>query len=99
LNAPEPVQPDALDEPVQPDALARPAQPELPPDPDAYDAPRAVQARARGLAAPYIAGGEDPNPQETRRRERPYVLLLVAMTIVVVLAGFVLGVIQNLLGG
>jgi hypothetical protein len=84
---------------VQPDALARPAQPELPPDPDAYDAPRAVQARARGLAAPYIAGGEDPNPQETRRRERPYVLLLVAMTIVVVLAGFVLGVIQNLLGG
>ena len=76
-----------------------PADGELPPDPDAYDSPRATQARARGLAAPYIAGGEDPNPEETRARERPYVLLLIAMTVVVVLAGFVLGVVQNLLGG
>ncbi len=79
------------------DQLRRAA--ELPPDPEAYDSPRAAQARARGLAAPYIAGGEDPNPEETRRKERPYVLLLIAMTVVVVLAGFVLGVIQNLLGG
>lgn len=71
---------------------------EPPPDPEAYDSPRATQARARGLAAPYIAGGEDPNPEETSRRERPYLLLLIAMTITVVLAGFVLGVIQNLLG-
>lgn len=78
----------------------QPGQPaELPPDPEAYDSPRAVQARARGLAAPYIAGGEDPNPEETRQRERPYVLLLIVMTVVVVLAGFVLGILQNLLGG
>jgi hypothetical protein len=76
-----------------------PDQPkELPPDPDAYDSPRATQARARGLNAPYIAGGEDPDPDATRRIERPYVLLLIAMTVVVVLGGFVLGVIQNLLG-
>ncbi|HEX3264360.1 MAG TPA: hypothetical protein VHR16_01720 [Candidatus Limnocylindrales bacterium] len=79
---------------------AGPDQPEdLPPDPDAYDSPRATQARARGLAAPYIAGGEDPDPEETRRQERPYLLLLIVMTVVVVLAGFVLGVIQNLLAG
>jgi hypothetical protein len=77
-----------------------PGSPEqLPPDPDAYDSPRAAQARARGLNAPYIAGGEDPDPEATRRIERPYVLLLIAMTVVVVLGGFVLGVIQNLLGG
>ena len=70
----------------------------LPPDPDAYDSPRASQARARGLAAPYIAGGEDPNPEATRREERRYVIALVVMIVVVVLAGFVLGIVQNLLG-
>jgi hypothetical protein len=70
----------------------------LPPDPDAYDSPRATQARARGLAAPYIAGGEDPHPEQTRREERRYLVLLVVMIVAVVLAGFVLGVIQNLLG-
>ena len=77
-------------------AMADPAQ--LPPDPDAYDSPRAAQARARGLAAPYIAGGEDPDLAATRRRERRYLRLLIAMVIVVVLAGFVLGIAANLLG-
>jgi len=67
-------------------------------DPDAYDSPRAVQARARGLAAPYIAGGEDPDMAATRRRERRYLRLLIVMIVVVVLAGFVLGVIANALG-
>lgn len=84
---------------AQPPAQPDPTGAELPPDPEAYDSPRATQARARGLAAPYIAGGEDPDPEETRRRERPYLILLIAMTVVVVLAGFVLGIIQNLLGG
>ncbi|HET9851082.1 MAG TPA: hypothetical protein VFP56_01090 [Candidatus Limnocylindrales bacterium] len=74
------------------------AGPSLPPDPEAYDSPRASQARARGLAAPYIAGGDDPNPEATRREERRYVIALVAMIVVVVLAGFVLGIVQNLLG-
>jgi hypothetical protein len=100
LNAQQPGQPGVSDQPRESDPedqLRRAA--ELPADPEAYDSPRAAQARARGLAAPYIAGGEDPNPEETRRKERPYVLLLIAMTVVVVLAGFVLGVIQNLLGG
>jgi len=71
---------------------------ELPPDPDAYDSPRAVQARARGLSAPYIAGGEDPNPDATRASERPYLRLLIAMVIVIVLGGFVLGASAKLLG-
>jgi hypothetical protein len=73
-----------------------PEPPRVPPDSDAYDAPRAVQARARGLAAPYIAGGEDPDMAATRRRERRYLRLLVAMVVVVVLAGFVLGAIAKL---
>jgi hypothetical protein len=102
LNAQSPGQPDQLppDQPV-PDQPTpdQPAPDQLPPDPAAYDSPRAAQARARGLNAPYIAGGEDPDPEETRRTERPYLLLLIAMTVVVVLGGFVLGVIQNLLGG
>lgn len=70
----------------------------LPPDPDEYDSPRATQARARGLAAPYIAGGLDPDIETTRREERKYVRILVAMIIVVVLAGFVLGYIAKLVG-
>ena len=70
----------------------------LPPDPDAYDSPRASQARARGLAAPYIAGGEDPDLERTRAQERRFVRLLVAMIVIVVLAGFVLGIVAKLLG-
>jgi hypothetical protein len=71
---------------------------ELPSDPEAYDSPRATQARARGLGAPYIAGGDDPNPEQTRRQERPFLILLIVMTVVLVLAGFVLGIVQKLLG-
>ena len=71
---------------------------ELPPDPDAYDSPRATQARARGLAAPYIAGGLDPEIEATRRSERRYLRLLIAMIVVVVLSGFVLGYLAKLLG-
>ena len=70
----------------------------VPPDPDAYDSPRAVQARARGLAAPYIAGGEDPDLATTRRREGRYLRLLLAMVVIVVLAGFVLGILAKLVG-
>ena len=72
---------------------------ELPPDPAAYDSPRATGARARGLAAPYIAGGRDPDPDGTRRREQRYVRALIVMVVVIVLAGFVLGIIASLLGG
>lgn len=71
---------------------------QLPPDPEAYDSPRASQARARGLAAPYIAGGTDPDIEQTMRSERRLKILLVAMIVTLVLSGFVLGVLQNLLG-
>ena len=70
---------------------------ELPPDPDAYDTPRAEHARKRGLSAPYIAGGWDPDPEEGRREERFYLRILIAMVVVIVLSGFVLGIVANLL--
>ena len=70
----------------------------LPPDPEAYDSDRARQARARGLAAPYIAGGRDPEPAEGRRQERFYARLLLLMVAVIVLAGFVVGMVAVLLG-
>ena len=72
---------------------------DLPADPDKYDSPRAQLARARGLDAPYIPGGEDPDPQIAAREDRYYGRLLVIMVVVIVTAGFVLGVIANLMTG
>ena len=69
----------------------------LPPDPEKYDDPRNVAARRRGLDGPYIAGGEDPEIGATLRRERPYLRLLVAMVVVIVLVGFVLGFVGAIL--
>lgn len=70
-----------------------PATPTLPPDPDAYDAVRNVHARARGLQAPYIAGGTDPDPEPALREERYYGRLLLGMVLAIVLGGFVIGII------
>jgi hypothetical protein len=64
----------------------------LPPDPEAYDDPRSVRARARGLPGPYIHGGRDPNPEEGRREDRFWSRVLVAMVIVIVLGGFAIGI-------
>ena len=63
----------------------------LPADPAAYDHPRAELARAKGLEAPYIGGGHDPDPEPGRREERRLLRLLLAMVVAVILAGFVLG--------
>lgn len=82
---------------IGPDMTAQDRPAKLPPDPEAYDSVRAQHARARGLAAPYIAGGRDPDPEVGRREERFYLRLLVAMVVAVVLAGFVLGTIIALL--
>ena len=71
----------------------------LPPDPDKYDSPRAELARARGLDAPYIPGGEDPEPEIAEREDRYYGRLLVIMVVVIVTAGFVLGIIVNIITG
>lgn len=65
----------------------------LPPDPDLYDSPRAELARAKGLDAPYIAGGEDPDPAAALEVDRRYGRLLLFMVIVIVLAGFVVGIV------
>jgi hypothetical protein len=72
---------------------------ELPPDPGAYDEPRNVIARSRGLSAPYIAGGRDPDPESGQREERLYVRLLVIMVATIVLAGFVLGIAAGFIRG
>jgi hypothetical protein len=69
----------------------------LPPDPAAYDSPRATLARARGLSAPYIAGGRDPDPEPALEQDRIYGRLLILMVVVVVALGFVVGIIANLL--
>jgi hypothetical protein len=73
-------------------------QADLPPDPEAYDSERNAHARARGLAAPYIAGGRDPDPDAGRREERFYGRLLLIMVVVIVASGFVLGIIANVIG-
>ena len=70
-----------------------------PPDPDKYDSPRGQLARARGLEAPYIPGGEDPDPEVAEREDRYSGRLLVIMVVVIVAAGFVLGIIANLMTG
>ena len=72
---------------------------QLPPDPEEFDSPRANQARARGLNAPYIAGGLDPEPEVGRSEERRYLRILLVMIVVLILSGFVLGYIQQLLQG
>jgi hypothetical protein len=70
----------------------------LPPDPAAYDSPRAVRAREKGLEAPYIAGGHDPDPAKGLAEERRYLKLLLAMTAVIIASGFVIGTAVALLG-
>lgn len=67
------------------------SRPSLPPDPVAYDSPRAVRARAKGLDAPYIAGGDDPDIGPALAEERRLWRVLVVMVVVILAAGFVLG--------
>jgi hypothetical protein len=93
--------PSEQDPPEPPEAHgAAPGEaPPLPPDPEQYDAPRNVRARQKGLPTPYIPGGQDPDLAQSRRRERPYLQLLVLMAVVLVLLGFVLGIASALVTG
>ena len=70
----------------------------LPPDPQTYDTERSAAARRRGLATPYIPGGRDPDQATAEAEDRRYVRILLIMVIVIVLAGFVLGVLAELAG-
>lgn len=86
--------PVSLPAPTDPDEAARLA--------DIYDSPRAVRARAKGLAAPFIPGGEDPDPAAGRAEERRFGRLLLLMVVVMVGAGFVIGIaiaLSGLTGG
>jgi hypothetical protein len=89
--------PDGAD-PVSTPPADRPTDP-LPADPEAYDSERAIHARARGLSAPYIAGGVDPDPAPGLAEERRYGRWLLIMIAVIVLGGFALGIIGYLVGG
>ena len=70
----------------------------LPPDPQAYDTERSAAARKRGLSTPYIPGGRDPDQATAEAEDRRYVRILVIMVVIIILAGFVLGVIAQLAG-
>ena len=70
----------------------------LPPDPEAYDAERNVHARKRGLSAPYIAGGRDPDPEAGRAEERRFLRWLILMVVLIILSGFILGLLTLALG-
>lgn len=70
----------------------------LPPDPVAYDSERNKHARKRGLAAPYIAGGRDPDPAQGLAEERRLARLLIGMVVLLILSGFVVGIAGALLG-
>ena len=76
---------------------ARPPVP-LPPDPAAYDSERNASARRRGLSTPYIPGGRDPDQAAAELEDRRHLRILLAMVIVIVLAGFVLGIIALQVG-
>ncbi len=75
-----------------------PTRTSLPPDPALYDSPRAVRAREKGLQAPYIAGGNDPDPAAGLAEDRRYVRLLLGMAIAIVASGFVIGTLIALIG-
>lgn len=98
-RAPIPPEDPPATAPIAPDSADdAPAVEAIPPDPAEYDSERNAAARARGLDAPYIPGGRDPDPEPARREERFYLRLLIGMVIVIVLAGFVLGIVANLIG-
>lgn len=70
-----------------------PAHPDpSPPDPGQYDSPRARIARAKGLEAPYIVGGRDPDPERGLLEQRRYGKLLLAMVLGLMFGGFVIGI-------
>jgi hypothetical protein len=60
---------------------------------------RELAARRRGLASAYIAGGEDPDPERTRRQESRYIRLLVIMVVAIVGSGLLVTFVGLALAG
>jgi hypothetical protein len=60
---------------------------------------RARHARARGLAAPYIPGGEDPEAEATARRERALMRLLIVMVVAIITGGFAISIVGLIITG
>jgi hypothetical protein len=75
---------------------------ERPPDDPAEPTPepteRDLAARARGLSAPYLPGGRDPDPEATQRQERRYLLALIGMVALIVGTSIVLTIIGIMAG-
>jgi hypothetical protein len=70
----------------------------VPPDPQAYDTERNAAARKRGLSTPYIPGGRDPDQARAEAEDRRNLRILLAMVVVIVLGGFVVGIVAALAG-
>ncbi|HEX2754568.1 MAG TPA: hypothetical protein VHM48_03850 [Candidatus Limnocylindrales bacterium] len=70
----------------------------VPPDPKAYDTERNAAARKRGLSTPYIPGGRDPDQAHAEAQDRRYLRILLIMVVVIVLGGFVVGILAALAG-
>jgi hypothetical protein len=60
---------------------------------------RELAAQRRGLASAYIAGGEDPDPERTRREEARYIRLLVLMVVAIVGGGLLATFVGLILAG
>lgn len=60
---------------------------------------RELAARRRGLSSAYIAGGDDPDPERTRREEARYIRLLILMIALVVGSGLVVTFVGLILAG
>jgi hypothetical protein len=60
---------------------------------------RELAAQRRGLASAYIAGGEDPDPERTRREEARYIRLLVVMVVAIVGGGLLVTFVGLILAG
>jgi hypothetical protein len=78
-----------MSEPIPTDP--RPGSTPLPDD------ERSIHARARGLDAPTIAGGEDPDPEAGLREERFYLRLLVIMVALIVGGAILLTLVANII--
>jgi hypothetical protein len=50
------------------------------------------------LSAPYIAGGRDPDQAAAEREDRRSLRILLVVVVMIVLSGFILGIVAALLG-